>query len=225
MSLSKLHDIQLNGLAHDLMHAKRHVQLFNAIKNNWDKINQLSIEDAQWIYFLKLTSVQQAVLYISKLYDSSGEKKGYKIRCIRDLLKEINNLKLETPITLDIIWSKFYSRHKKVIDYLGYKGTIHAGNFQTSIQEYLDKEFDKSVSDELVLKKLKLIRNKIVAHNEIVTLDTKIEIEEIEYLVFLADSILDFTNTFLSLGQVSNYSEQEYIMKMQIDRIFNNLNK
>jgi hypothetical protein len=222
MSKSKLHDIQLNGLAHDLMHAKRHVHLFNAIKNNWDKINQLSNEDAQWISFLKLTSVQQAVLYLSKLYDSSGERNGQNIRCIRDLLKEINNLKLETPISLEIIWSKFYSRHKKIIDFLGDKGTINAANFQTSIQEYLDKEYDKSVSEELVLKKLKLIRNKIVAHNEIVTLDTKIEIEEIEYLVFLADSILDFTNTFLSLGQVSTYTEHEYIMKMQIDKIFNN---
>ena len=225
MSVSKLHDIQLNGLAHDLMHAKRHIQLFNAIKNNWDKIDQLSSKDNQWISVLKLTSVQQAVLYISKLYDSSGVIKGYKIRCIRDLLKEINTQKLETAISLDLIWNKFYVKHTIAFDFLGELGTIKSENFLASIQGYLDKEFDKSISDEFVLKRLRLIRNKIVAHNEIVTLDTKIEIDEIENLVFLADAILDFTNTFLGLGQVSLYAEQEYVMKMQIDRIFNNLNK
>ena len=225
MSDTKLHDIQLNGLAHDLMFAKRHVHLFNSIKNNWDKIDQLSSEDAQWISFLKETSEQQAVLYLCKLYDSSGERKGYKIRCIRDLLKEINNLKLDSAISLDIIWNKFYSKHKKAIDSLGKIGTIHSENFQSTFQGYLDKEFDKSISDEFVLKRLKLIRNKIVAHNEVVTLDEKIENEEIENLVFLTDAFLDFTNTMLSLGQVSLYSEQEYVMKMQINRIFNYLNK
>lgn len=225
MNVSKLHDIQLNGLAHDLMHAKSHIKLFNAIKNNWDKIDQLSSEDNQWISFLKLTSVQQAVLYISKLYDSSGERKGYKIRCIRDLLKEIISLKLETPVNLDVIWNKFYIKHNIAFDLLSELGTSKSDNFLASIQGYLDKEFDKSISDEFVLKRLRIIRNKIVAHNEIVTLDIKIEIDEIESLVLLADAILDFTNTFLSLGQVSLYAEQEYVMKMQIDRIFNNLNK
>jgi len=225
MSVSKLHDIQLNGLAHDLMHAKRHIQLFNAIKNNWDKIDLLSSEDNQWISFLKLTSVQQAVLYISKLYDSSGERKGYKIRCIRDLLKEINTQKLETAISLDVIWNKFQIKNNIAFDLLGELETIKSDNFLASIQGYLDKEFDKSISDEFVLKRLKIIRNKIVAHNEIVTHDTKIEIDEIEHLVLLADAILDFTNTFLSLGQVVLYTEQECDIKMQIGRIFNNLNK
>jgi hypothetical protein len=225
MSETKLHDIQLNGLAHDLMHAKRHIQLFNAIKNNWDKIDKLSNEDSQWISFLKLTSVQQAVLYMSKLYDSSGERKGNKLRCIRDLLKEITNLKLETAISINVIWSNFYSKHKKAIDSLGKVGAINSGNFQSSFQSYLDKEFDKSISDEFVLKRLKFIRNKIVAHNEVVTLDTKIELEEIENLIFIADAFLDFTNTMLSLGQISLYSEPEYVMKVQIDKIFYNINK
>ena len=172
MSISKLHDIQLNGLAHDLMHAKRHMHLFNAIKDNWGKVPLLSDEDSQWISFLKDTSVQQAVLYISKLYEASAENKGYEIRCIRDLWKKIVALKLETPISLDIIWSQFHTKHSKAIDCLGDKGSINAESFQSSIQDFLDKEFDKTVSEEFLLKRLKLIRNKIVAHNEAVTLDT-----------------------------------------------------
>ena len=44
MSIEKLHDQQLNGLALDLMHAKNNIFLFREIKNNWEKINEQSLQ-------------------------------------------------------------------------------------------------------------------------------------------------------------------------------------
>ena len=89
MSIEKLHDQLLHGLAHDLMFAKRYFYLFKEIEAHWDKINLLNELNRSWILLLKDSAVQQTVIYLSKIYDSSGVRKSKDTRCLRDLLKQL----------------------------------------------------------------------------------------------------------------------------------------
>lgn len=226
MSIEKLHDQQLNGLAHDLMHAKNNIFLFREIKNNWEKINELPKEDIQWIIFLKDTSVQQSIMYLSKLFDSSGERnnKNKETRCIRDLLKQIKYQELNKPIIVDFIWSQFCEKHENALELIQFKPEYGAENLISHIQTFLDTEFNSKTSQEFVLKKLKELRNKNVAHNENTGITYQLLFEESEKLIFLADAILDFINTFLSLGQSVIYSDLDYVINLQLDRIINKVN-
>lgn len=226
MSIEKLHDQQLNGLAHDLMHAKNNIFLFREIKNNWEKINELPKEDIQWIIFLKDTSVQQSIMYLSKLFDSSGERnnKNKETRCIRDLLKQIKYQEVNKPIIVDFIWSQFCKKHENALELIQFKPEYGAENLISYIQNFLDTEFNYGTSQEFVLKKLKELRNKNVAHNENTEITSQLLFEESEKLIFLADAILDFINTFLSLGQSVIYSDLDYVINLQLDRIINKVN-
>lgn len=224
MSIEKLHDQQLNGLALDLMQAKNNIFLFKEIKDNWEKIKALPKEDIQWIIFLKDTSVQQLIMYLSKLYDSSGERKNKETRCIRDLLKQIKYQEVNKPIIVDFIWSQFCKKHEKALELIQFKPEYGAENLISHIQTFLDTEFNSKTSQEFVLKKLKELRNKNVAHNENTEITSQLLFEESEKLIFLADAILDFINTFLSLGQSVIYSDLDYVINLQLDRIINKVN-
>ena len=224
MSTEKLHDQQLNGLALDLMQAKNNIFLFKEIKDNWEKIKELSKEDIQWKIFLKDTSVQQLIMYLSKLYDSSGERNNKETRCIRDLLKQIKYQELNKPIIVDFIWSQFCEKHENALELIQFKPEYGAENLISHIQTFLDTEFNSKTSQEFVLKKLKELRNKNVAHNENTEITSQLLFEESEKLIFLADAILDFINTFLSLGQSVIYSDLDYVINLQLDRIINKVN-
>ena len=224
MSIEKLHDQQLNGLALDLMQAKNNIFLFKEIKDNWEKIKELPKEDIQWIIFLKDTSVQQLIMYLSKLYDSSGERKNKETRCIRDLLKLLQHQELNNPIIVDFIWSQFCNKHEKALAFLQYKSEFGAENLISHIQNFLNTEFNSETSQDFVLKKLKVLRNKSVAHNENTQITTQLLFEESEKLIFLADAILDFINTFLNLGQSVIYSDLDYVINLQLNRIINKVN-
>lgn len=224
MSIEKLHDQQLNGLALDLMQAKNNIFLFKKIKDNWEKIKELPKEDIQWIIFLNDTSVQQLIMYLSKLYDSSGESKNKETRCIRDLLKQIKYQEVNKPIIVDFIWSQFCEKHENALKLIQFKPEYGTENLISHIQNFLDTEFNSETSQEFVLKKLKELRNKNVAHNENTEIVNQLLLEESEKLIFLADAILDFINTFLSLGQSVIYSDLDYVIKLQLDRIINKVN-
>lgn len=224
MSIEKLHDQQLNGLALDLMQAKNNIFLFKEIKDNWEKIKALPNEDIQWIIFLKDTSVQQLIMYLSKLYDSSGERKNKETRCIRDLLKQIKYQEVNKPIIVDFIWSQFCKKNENALELIQFKPEYGAENLISHIQTFLDTEFNSKTSQEFVLKKLKELRNKNVAHNENTEITSQLLFEESEKLIFLADAILDFINTFLSLGQSVIYSDLDYVINLQLDRIINKVN-
>lgn len=224
MSIEKLYDQQLNGLALDLMQAKNNIFLFKEIKDNWEKIKALPKEDIQWIIFLKDTSVQQLIMYLSKLYDSSGERKNKETRCIRDLLKQIKYQEVNKPIIVDFIWSQFCKKHENALELIQFKPEYGAENLISHIQTFLDTEFNSKTSQEFVLKKLKELRNKNVAHNENTEITSQLLFEESEKLIFFADAILDFINTFLSLGQSVIYSDLDYVINLQLDRIINKVN-
>jgi CRISPR/Cas system-associated endonuclease Cas1 len=139
-------------------------------------------------------------------------------------LKQIKYQEVNKPIIVDFIWGQFCEKHENALELIQFKPEYGAENLITHIQNFLDTEFNSETSQEFVLKKLKELRNKNVAHNENTEITSQLLFEESEKLIFLADAILDFINTFLSLGQSVIYSDLDYVINLQLDRIINKVN-
>ena len=233
MKINSIHDKQLNGLAADLGELHRNIQLFKAIEKKWSGINLLSDEDKKWVLFLRITAFYQSVIFSSRLYDSNLQKKKKKCilsfrnnsetvsktRCIRSFLKEISELNLNKPVYVEILWGEFHTRHSMVMHLIKMDSNEALEHFLEKALVYINLEYGKEKKNTL-LHKLKIIRNKRVAHNEDFVIQSKISIEDIELLAGLADSILEFTGRFLSLGQFSQYEKMDYVIQEQIDKIF-----
>ena len=234
MKNNTIHDKQLNGLAADLAELHRNIQLYKAIEKNWGVINLLSDEDKKWVLFLKTTAFYQSVIFLTRLYDSNSKKKkkscildfknnfeaNSKTRCIRSFLKEIIEHKLNKPVHVEILWREFYIRHSKVMHLIKMDSNEALEHFLERTLDYINLEYGKKNKNTL-LYKLKKIRNKRVAHNEDFIIHSIITIDEVELLAALADSILEFTGVFLSLGQYATYETMDYVIQKQIDKIFN----
>jgi hypothetical protein len=233
VKINSIHDKQLNGLAADLAELHRNIQMFKAIEKNWNGINLLSDEDKKWVLFLKTTAFYQSVIFLSRLYDSNPKKKkkrcilGFrnnseassKTRCIRSFLKEILEHNLNKPVHVEMLWGEFYMRYTRVMDLIKMESNEALEHFLEKTLLYVNLEYGKKKKNTL-LYKLKTIRNKSVAHNEDFIIQSKISIEDVELLAGLADSILEFTGRFLSLGQFSHYEKMDYVIHKQIDKIF-----
>lgn len=232
MKINSIHDKQLNGLAADLAELHRNIQLFKAIEKNWGGINLLSDEDKKWVLFLKTTAFYQSVIFLCRLYESNSKKKKkcildcrnnseaiLKTRCIRTFLKEISENNLNKPVYVEILWRDFYARYNQVMHLIKMESNEALEHFLVKVLVYINLEYGGNNKNTL-LYKLKRIRNKRVAHNEDFIIQSKISIEDVELLAGLADSILEFTGRFLSLGQFSHYEKMDYVIHKQIDKIF-----
>ncbi len=232
MSNNTIHDKQLNGLAADLAELHRNIQLFKAIEKNWSSINLLSDEDKKWVLFLKTTAFYQSVIFLCRLYESNSKKNTEcvsdvknnseaisKTRCIRTFLKEILENNSNKPVYVKMLWGDFYARHYRVMQLIKMDSNEALEHFLDKALVYINLEYGENKKNTL-LYKLKIIRNKRVAHNEDFIIQSKISIEDVELLAGLADSILEFTGRFLSLGQFSRYEKMDYVIHKQIDKIF-----
>lgn len=233
MNINSIHDKQLNGLAADLAELHKSIQLFKAIEKNWGDINLLSDEDKKWVLFLKTTAFYQSVIFLSRLYDSNLNKKkkrcilsfrnnseaSSKTRCIRSFLKEILEHNLNKPVYVEMLWGEFYMRYTRVMDLIKMESNEAPEHFLEKALVYVNLEYGNKKKNTL-LYKLKTIRNKSVAHNEDFIIQSKISIEDVELLADLADSILEYSGRFLSLGQHSLYEKIDGIIHHQIDKIF-----
>lgn len=225
MNVNKLNDQLINGLVHDLMFAKKYFHLFKQIEKHWDKIKFLNEVDRKWILLLKDTSVQQTVLHLSKIYDSSGEQYNRNTRCLRDLLKNLTTDKIDdareivsvvSPISK--LWDQFCDKHK-----IGLKsiGDVDTTNFIEKVQSYLNTQFSKDENiKNKVLINLSIIRNTNIAHNENYLNEIKLSTDQVEQLIAVAEVVLDYTNTFISTRVIGVYKDDSYVITQQIERIF-----
>ena len=219
MSEEKLNDQLINGLVHDLMFAKRYFHLFKEIEKHWSKINLLNEVDRHWILLLKDSAVQQTVLYLSKIYDSSRERKN---RSIRFLLKQINNDKIDDARNIISItpksWIQFCKKHKLGLESLD---DVNATNFIDRVQSYLDNQFSKKEDfKNKALINLNTIRNKKVAHNENYIDEVKLSTNHAEQLLAITEAVLDYINRFMSTGVIGVYGNKNYVITEQIENIF-----
>jgi hypothetical protein len=118
-----------------------------------------------------------------------------------------------------MLWGEFYMRYIRVMDLIKMESNEALEHFLEKTLLYVNLEYGKKKKNTL-LYKLKTIRNKSVAHNEDFIIQSKISLEDVELLATLADSILEFTGRFLSLGQFSQYETMDYVIHKQIDKIF-----
>ncbi len=222
MSVDKLNDQLINGLVHDLMFAKRYFHLFKQIEKHWSKINFLNKVDKSWILLLKDSAVQQTVLYLSKIYDSSGERNNRSTRCLRDLFKNLTIDKIDDAIKVVSLvpnsWVQFCENHELGLESVG---EVNIVNFIERVQNYLDREFPKGDNIEnQILVNLKTIRNKKVAHNENYIDEVKLSANHVEQLLAIVESVLDYINTFMSIGVTGVYRDDNYVITQQIENIF-----
>jgi hypothetical protein len=209
-------DLHFKGLCHDLMMLDRNLQLFNAIKNNWSQKHLLDSSDSQWLIYLKDTAVQQSVLYLGRLYDSVSNNGKYTTRCVREIVKDI-----EFTFNFDVLPKKhldnFIDTHRLAFD------TINSESLSAFIDDlraFLDKEFVDETSEDFELKRFKKVRNKIVAHNEVVEDEISIFFEDALKLQKVAEALLDFINKFVSEKDSYIFSNHENLMKIQVENIF-----
>lgn len=223
MSLKEYNDQLINGLAHDLMNAQRHLFTYQQIKKNWSKIDFLKGEDKEWVSFLKDSSVQLTVIYLSKIYDSSGERNNKQTRCLRDLLKSLSNEKIdEAKQVLRIspdLWANFSKKHVEVLNHIR---NLDSQNFINQVQLFLNNEFSNDeIKKNKLLKSLKNRRNKVTAHNEAIVLEDNFTGENADILISFAKAVLDYLNTFISKTSVY-IKDQNGMIEYQITKIFDN---
>ena len=222
MNIEKLHDQLINGLAHDLMFAKRYFHLFKEIEKHWSKMNLLNEVDKHWILLLKDSAVQQTVLYLSKIYDSSGERNERDTRCLRDLLKQLDASAINEAYKVigltPKLWAEFCNKHS-----IGFikLGDVNATNFISSLKNYLDGQFSKNKDfKNKVLISLKAVRNKEVAHNENYVKEKNLSVDNVAQLIAISDAVLDFLNTYTSIEVSCLFGNQKYMITQQIEKIF-----
>jgi hypothetical protein len=210
-----IRELLLNGLCHDLMMLNRNIELFDAIKNNWSNRNLLSSSDLEWLIFLKDTAIQQSVLYLGKLYDSSNNK-NYSTRCIRELLKSVN-----CTFSFDVLsknhQESFVNKHKLAFETINCEAI---SIFIDDLRTFLDNQFDPKIPEEFILKRVIKIRNKIVAHNEAFDYEISIFFEDALKLQKVAEALLDFVNIYCDTDYKCYYNKTG-LMKIQIEKMFN----
>lgn len=222
MSIEVYRDQLINGLAHDIMNAQRHLFTYQQIKKNWHKINALSNEDREWVLLLKDSSVQLTVLYLAKIYDSSRQQKNKQTRCLRDLMKSLSEEKQdEAKKVLRIapnLWSDFSAKHSKMLDIIN---CDDAQLFIDQVQLFLNREFPKNgMKENRILNSLKDRRNKRTAHNDAVSFNDSFSGEDAFALIAIASAVLDYLNSFVS-GISVHIKDQNYMIEHQINKIFN----
>lgn len=214
-------DQLINGLAHDIMNAQRHLYTYLQIKENWSKINSINSLDKTWVLLLKDSSVQLTVIYLAKIYDSSGVRKSKPTRCLRDLLKSLSKEKLdEAKKVLRIapdIWNNFSDKHSKTLDFIDCQDSQL---FIEQVQLFLDREFPKNRMEEnKILASLKNRRNRVTAHNEAIDFNDTFSGDDASILLSIAVTVLDYLNLFVS-GISINIKDQNSMIKYQLDKIF-----
>lgn len=222
MSAEVYIDQLINGLAHDVMNAQRHWFTYQQIKENWHNINELSNEDKEWVLLLKDSSVQLTIIYLAKIYDSSGQQKNKQTRCLRDLLKSLSKEKQEEAKNVlrvaPNLWGSFSTKYSNSLDVIN---CVDSQLFIEQLQLFLDREFPKNGMEEnKLLKSLKNRRNKITAHNDAVSFNDGFSDEDAFALIVLANAVLEYLNSFVS-GVSIHIKNQNYMIKHQINKIFN----
>ena len=217
-------DQLINGFAHDILYAQRHWFTYQQIKQNWHKINALSNEDKEWVLLLKDSSVQLTIMYLAKIYDSSGQRNNKQTRCLRDLMKSLSEEKLDgAKKVLRIapnLWSDFSAKHSKTLEIIDCND---AQLFIDQVQLFLNREFPKNGMEEnKLLKNLKNRRNKITVHNDAVGFNDSFSGEDAFTLISLANAVLDYLNSFVPEVSI-HIKDQNYMIKYQINKIFNGL--
>lgn len=199
----------INGLGTSYYLALKNRMILKELKNIQPKLkkDRPKYVDEMFIY-LRDCSKNETILNISKLYDKSNDR---KTRSINKLINQIKSSSLEieqNEFYLDATWALFLARHKRLVNKFPELKTSPDCFFEIAQKIILDFE-----EKENLIGRVRIWRDKLIAHNERTALKISLEDEEIDTLLELAFFVLDFINYYVVSGSfVSVKNENPYFV-------------
>lgn len=191
--IEKIQDLQLQGIAIDIYRAELNFNIYLKIKNVWERLKDVEIEEQKLFVYLKDCAVEKTVLHLSKLYDNPHKK--YPTRCIEEVINVIeqNPEWLKTNFLTEKQWGDFVKCNQKTIQILSEFGVISLKTFIINLKAYLFKQ----KTENLELSKLKVWRDKVIAHNESTKIKPSLSDDEVQDFIAISKALFDFLNCFL----------------------------
>lgn len=192
-----IEDQHINGLGSQYGYALRHRMIVKELKLIHPYLKKdLPLHINELFIYLLESSKTGTILYLSKLYDR--QSKGSKTRSIVKFINQIQSCKIEiinNDFLLELMWPKFINRHSNLI--------LKHPDLNVSIKKYLNVVLMKIKFMEGIgqpIYNIRIWRDKFIAHSERYDESFKMEDEEIETLLELANFLLDFVNSFVNTG-------------------------
>jgi hypothetical protein len=184
----KLSDIILQGLVIDLYKAERAIFINKEIGKHAHLINQSKPFIRRLFIIMQNLTFNEAILSLSRIYDKPDKK--YPNRCVLKIFKFLEDVGDNAPIvnnkdkTLEQLkifrFNAETQKHLLENDYIQFAQCLYL-DFET---EYIQEKFQGK------LKKLKQIRDKMLAHNEDEKAIQKFQWEEFDELISLIKKII-----------------------------------
>ncbi len=160
----KLEYIVTEGLIHDIFKMEQSYALMKTIGDKTKKLNSGSLSNFNELFGTIQYSFQtEALLAAARIYDNPSKK--YPTRCLRGILQYLSDNTIDLPSIREPFQLarhlKFMNAPENLIKDASKESTEFAQNFANYIDGIL-KEPKRIVT----LDKLKLFRDKVLAHNE-----------------------------------------------------------
>jgi hypothetical protein len=213
-----IEDQHINGIGTHYAYALRHRIVIQELKTIQPKLKtNLPLHINELFFYLLDSAKSGMVLYLCKIYERP--KKGSKSRSLGKLLNQIKSSQIDiirNEFSLKIEWPKFINRHKKLL--------LKHPDLETKCELFITVVQNKIESFEekgSLIDKIRIWRDKFIAHDEKYDEKLKMEEEEIDTLLQLANYILDYINTFVNTGVyvITDKSNVTFIQEVLKDYI------
>jgi hypothetical protein len=178
--------IILNGVLKDVLLAERSYSLNQEINANYSTMPKgISVAISNILYDLSYTEM---VLAICRIYDTP---KRYQTACLKQIYKVIKaaDYNLDIPHKDEVLLqSPFFELPENIIELLRKSDNKDFNKRAVAYFEY--NEINEPLAK--ALDNVKIIRNKLLAHNEDVPVDTLIHYDDIKLLLKHAQNAISF---------------------------------
>lgn len=184
--METLKKIILNGILKDVLYAERSYTLNKEIYTNYSTIPKgVGVDITNFLYDLSYTEM---VLALCRIYDTPN---NYPTQCLKQIYKVIKEADYNLDITNKeelLLQSAFFEIPENIIDLLRKSSNE---DFNKRAVSYFECD---EINEPLVsaLDNLKTIRDKVLAHNEDVSVNNLIRYDDIELLLKHAVNVISF---------------------------------
>ncbi len=177
------------GIVIQAYEAQRNVLIWQYVADESEFLSVQSKDVKLLYHYLQQSAQTNFILSLGKLFDKPSNK--YPTRCILSFLKELESLSFDVPKITEVpaiynLLSKFNCPNYLKELVANNDSSIFLKHFA---KYYLEKYSTKRVQDDI--ESLKLMRDKVVAHNE--------EIDTLYFDLKIAERLLDFATEIISI--------------------------
>ncbi len=198
--IQSIRDQHTNGLGVQYLLALKNKLILDELREIQPKLKQDTPQHIiDLFHYISDTAKRDVILGLSKIYDRPSERNN-KLRNINKFICQLQRHKIEIFNTIDLIgdsWNNFLNKHSKIINKYPLLNTKKE-NFIDFIQEIVTNLETKNHT----IDRLRVWRDKYLAHNENYSDEVKLSIEEVETLFEITYLIIDFSNSFFNINTV-----------------------